>query len=168
MNAEQEFLRETDARFERAYNSVEHCLKQLDDEQIWMRSAPHVNSIGIILQHLCGNLRQWIVVGIGGAEDIRQRAREFDEEERLSNAEMLAKFKSVIAECRAIIQRLTPEELTAPRRIQGFERNVLNAMYGTLTHLNLHVGQILFITHLILGKKYILTWIPQTKEQGAA
>ena len=168
MNAEQEFLRETDARFERACNSVEHCLKQLDDEQIWMRLTPRVNSIGIILQHLCGNLRQWIVAGIGGAEDIRQRAQEFEEREHFSNAEMLANFKAVIAECRAIIQRLTPEELTAPRRIQGFERNVLNAMYGTLTHLNLHVGQILFITHLILGEKYVLTWIPQTKEQGAA
>jgi len=168
MNAGQEFLQETDARFERACNSVAHCLNQLNDEQLWMRPTPHVNSIGIILQHLSGNLRQWIVSGIGGAEDIRRRAQEFEEGEHCSTVEMLEKFKALIIECRAIVQRLTVEELTEHRRIQGFERNVLNAIYGTLTHLNLHVGQILFITHLILGEKYLLTWVPQTKEQGAA
>ncbi len=167
MNAEQEFLQETDTRFERACHSITHCLNQLNDEQLWLRPTPHVNSIGIILQHLRGNLRQWIVSGIGGAEDIRQRAQEFNEGEHFSQMEALTQFTALIAECRTIIQHLTSEELTAPRRIQGVERNVLNAIYGTLTHLNLHVGQILYITHLILGERYILTWTPQAKEQGA-
>jgi len=57
MNAEQEFLQETDARFERACHSIAHSLNQLNDEQLWLRPTPHVNSIGIILQHLRGNLR---------------------------------------------------------------------------------------------------------------
>ena len=31
------------------------------------------NSIGNLILHLCGNARQWIIAGVGGAADTRQR-----------------------------------------------------------------------------------------------
>jgi hypothetical protein len=38
-----------------------------------------MNSISNPILHLCGNLRQWIVAGVGGEADIRQRPKEFSE-----------------------------------------------------------------------------------------
>ena len=37
---------------------IKHCLNQLSDEQIWWRAAPSLNSIGNLILHLCGNVRQ--------------------------------------------------------------------------------------------------------------
>jgi len=51
---------------------IKHCLAQLTDEQVWWRLDEGMNSIGNLILHLCGNLRQWIVAGIGGAADVRK------------------------------------------------------------------------------------------------
>ena len=58
---------------------IERCLEKLSDEAVWRRPNSESNSIGNILLHLSGNIRQWIASGIGGAADHRVRQQEFDE-----------------------------------------------------------------------------------------
>src|ERR1700726_140797 len=48
-------------------------------EEIWWRPNEASNSIGNLVLHICGNMRQWIISGLGGAEDLRQRDKEFTE-----------------------------------------------------------------------------------------
>ena len=47
-------------------NKIQHCLSQLSDDQVWWRPRQEMNSIGNLLLHLAGNIRQWIVAGVGG------------------------------------------------------------------------------------------------------
>src|SRR5688572_32918446 len=47
---------------------IEQCAALLSDEQIWWRANPESNSIGNLLLHLSGNVRQWIVVGLRSEE----------------------------------------------------------------------------------------------------
>src|SRR5262245_13896088 len=56
---------------------IAEAIDILDDEQIWRRPNESSNSVGNLLLHLSGNLRQWIVSGVGGADDTRDRASEF-------------------------------------------------------------------------------------------
>jgi hypothetical protein len=49
----------------------------LDNGVIWRRPNEESNSIGNLLLHLSGNVRQWIVTGVGGAAGERDRASEF-------------------------------------------------------------------------------------------
>ena len=167
MAFEKEFLNETDRRIGTAHDRIIHCLTQLNEEHIWNRSRQNVNSIGIILQHLCGNLRQWIISGIGGDKDVRNRPLEFSDDSKLSKAELLAKFKGIINDCKNAIKNFDPSKILEVRQIQGFDRSVLRAIYGTITHLEFHAGQIMYQTRLLLGEQYTLNWVPQTKEQGA-
>ena len=62
-----------------ALGRIKHCLGQLNEQQVWHRSQPGLNSIGNLVLHLCGNLRQWVVAGLGGAPDVRNRPAEFAE-----------------------------------------------------------------------------------------
>src|SRR6185312_10301828 len=55
------------------------CANKLSDDDIWWRPNDTSNSIGNLLLHLSGNVRQWIVSGVGGAPDARDRPREFAE-----------------------------------------------------------------------------------------
>src|SRR5262245_12282977 len=48
---------------------LERCLEKLNDDQIWWRANEESNSIGNLILHLCGNVRQWIVCGLGTAPD---------------------------------------------------------------------------------------------------
>jgi hypothetical protein len=43
-----------------ALEKIGHCMRQLDDGQIWSRPHPSLNSIGNLVRHLEGNLTRWI------------------------------------------------------------------------------------------------------------
>jgi len=167
MSFEKQFLKQTNKSINNAFERIIHCLDQLEEEHIWYRPDSNVNSIGTILNHLCGNLRQWIISGIGGLQDIRNRPLEFDDSTKLSKHELTNKLKKIISDCKKTINNFDPGNLLEKRRIQGFDENALSAIYRTVAHLELHTGQITYITRLILKSNYKLRWIPQTKEQGA-
>jgi hypothetical protein len=167
MNFEEQFLKETNKSINNAFERIIHCLNQLKDEHIWYKPNDNVNSIGIIINHLCGNLRQWIISGIGELEDIRNRPLEFSDTDKLSKQELIDRFQKIIHDCIKTVNDFNPANLLEKKRIQGFDENALSAIFGTVTHLELHAGQITFITRLILQSEYKLRWVPQTKEQGA-
>src|SRR5437763_900498 len=52
---------------------IERCLVRLTDEQVWWRAGEESNSVGNLMLHLAGNVRQWVVCGLGGAAAFRRR-----------------------------------------------------------------------------------------------
>ena len=146
---------------------IRHCLQQLDDKQVWWRPNESLNSIANLLLHLSGNLRQWIVAGVGGAPDSRNRPEEFAQREPIPKVELWRRLEAVVSEADAVLARLTDEQLLEPRRIQGFDETVLSALFDTLAHLNGHTQEIVLMTRLQLGTAYTFAWAPATPEQGA-
>ena len=45
---------------------IRRCLDALPADAVWRRSDEQSNSIGNLLLHLGGNVRQWIVSSVGG------------------------------------------------------------------------------------------------------
>lgn len=163
----QAFLRETRQALAQEHRRIAHCLRQLDENQIWQRPGPEVNSIGTIIVHLCGNLRQWFLHGIGGALDVRNRSSEFAGAATIPKQELLAALSELIEEIDVLLQGVPTSALLEPRRIQGMEMDGLSAIYGTVTHLEGHALQISYVTHLLVGDRYEPFWKPANAEQGA-
>jgi uncharacterized damage-inducible protein DinB len=128
------------------------AVEQLTEADLWWRPNEASNSIGNLLLHLAGNLRQWIVSGVFGAPDRRDRAAEFARREPLTRAELLSTFTEAVLEADAVIARTDPASLGDHRPIQGREVTVLQAIYHAVEHLSLHAGQILYIAKLRSGK----------------
>ena len=61
-----DFLRVSIHQLRTRVRRIEVCLDQLTDDQIWARRHEVENAVGNLVIHLCGNIRQWIVGGIGG------------------------------------------------------------------------------------------------------
>ncbi len=160
------FVRESHEAVDQELRRVGHCLGQLNDDEVWWQPAPEVNSIGTIICHLCGNLRQWFVHGIAGEPDVRDRQAEFAETGHVSKAELLDQLTSVIEQVHAVLDNVDGDVLLGERRIQGFDMTGLSAIYSTVTHLEGHALQIAYITHLRLGESYTPFWKPETKDQG--
>ncbi len=166
MAMEAEFLKQISLQFAGGFGRIEHAVQQLDDGQIWYRPSPVSNSVGIILQHLRGNLSQWVLEAVGGHAYKRNRPQEFEETHRLSKDEFLKTFANLKQSVHESIARLPPESVLASRRIQGFDETVLSALLSALTHLELHAGQIAYIAKLLLNESYEDCWKPATSEQG--
>jgi hypothetical protein len=150
-----------------ALSRINHCLKQLTDEQVWWRSHPSLNSIGNLILHLCGNLRQWVLAGLGGARDTRNRPAEFSERGPIPRGELTRLLEGVVEEAKATLKRQTAEGLLAPRRIQGFDVNGLATIFSSVPHFRGHTQEIIHLTRLQLGERYQFQWVPRSPEQGA-
>jgi uncharacterized damage-inducible protein DinB len=125
---------------------IRACLDLLEDADLWWRPNDQSNSIGNLLLHLAGNIRQWIVSGVGGAPDTRTRQSEFDERGPLPREEVLRRFDETLADANAVFVRLSVASLGETRSIQGRETTVLHAIYHVVEHFSMHTGQIIYLT----------------------
>lgn len=146
---------------------IRHCVGQLDDEQVWWRPHDAMNSVGNLLLHLGGNLRQWIVAGVGGVPDTRDRPAEFAERGPIPREDLIRRLEAAVAAADAALAALDGSRLLEPHRIQGFDETVLSAIWRSLEHLSGHAQEIVCITRLQLGERYRFAWTPTTPEEGA-
>ena len=162
-----ELGRAASGELQAAHQKIEHCLAQLDDTQVWWRPAEDMNSIANLLLHLAGNLRQWIVAGVGGADDTRDRSAEFADRSQLAKAEVAARLNEAVNEAAQILGSVTAEQLVARRRVQGFDISGAQAIFDSVAHFRGHSQEIVHLTRQILGADYQFDFVPQTPEQGA-
>jgi uncharacterized damage-inducible protein DinB len=149
MSNDAEFLRVSCAQLTQLYGRIETCAGKLTPEQIWTRGAEHENAIGNLMLHLAGNVRQWIICGVGGAEDRRDRDSEFDAR---SGADSLERLRGTVSEAVEVLTALPHSRLAERRTIQKhYEVTVLEAIYHVVEHFSMHTGQIIFATKLLTG-----------------
>ncbi|MCL6650392.1 MAG: DUF1572 domain-containing protein [Chloroflexi bacterium] len=125
----------------------------LPPERLWWRPHEQANSVGNLLLHLAGNVRQWIVAGVGGHPDVRRRDLEFAARGGAEAEEMLAGLEATIREADSVIVQLLPSELLQRRVIQGRDLTVLEAIYHVVEHFSGHTGQIVWIAKMFAPEK---------------
>ncbi len=151
-----------------ALRVIEHCVNQLSDEQIWWRPAESMNSVANLLLHLSGNVRQWIVSGVGGAADVRKRQREFDQRDSASKGELMRQIADAVAEAKTALSETSAEEFLRVRRIQGNDVAGMQAIFHSVSHFRGHTQEIVHMTRCQLGDAYQFDFVPTTTEEGAA
>lgn len=124
---------------------IRRAVEALPAGTLWWRPNDGSNSVGNLLLHLEGNVRQWIVAGVGGAPDVRDRAGEFSARESATPAELLARLDDALDAADAVLRSLDEAALMSRRTIQERDVLVLDAVYQVVQHFALHAGQIFFI-----------------------
>jgi len=128
---------------------IERCIETLTDEQIWWRPNAESNSIGNLLLHLAGNAQQWILCGLGGATDERQRQSEFDARDGIARTELLSKLRATVAEVDQVLEGFEPARLLHEYPIQGTKATALAAIFHVTEHFSMHTGQIILLTKML-------------------
>jgi len=132
---------------------IQDCLGRLSAEQVWTRNSDNQNAVGNIVLHLCGNVRQWIISGVGGQPDARDRDAEFSARGGLQPAELAAKLHATVSEAAGVIRALPVERLTDRKTIQKvYDTTLMEAIYHVVEHFAQHTGQIIFATKLLTGE----------------
>lgn len=138
------------------------CLGKLSEAQIWQRSGEHENAVGNLVLHLCGNARQWVLHGVGGAADVRVRDEEFSTLSGMTGAELVALFAGTMVEVKAVIAAVPAERLVERVTPQGRDVSVLEGIYQVVGHVQQHVGQIILVTKQMTAADLNLT-IPRPR-----
>jgi uncharacterized damage-inducible protein DinB len=130
---------------------IQRCLSELSEEDVWWRAHETDNSVGNLLLHLSGNVRQWIISGVGGAKDARERQQEFDERGHAPKADLMRKLEETLREADVVLEKLDLSNLLEIRHIQKYDVTCLEAISHVMEHFSGHVGQIIYITKLRKG-----------------
>jgi len=128
---------------------IEACVAKLTQEQIWTRYGENQNAVGNLILHLTGNVRQWILSGVGGAPDVRVRDAEFAARGLVTAAELTAGLRGVVEQAVQVIGGLSEHALTQRVTIQGYDVTKLEAVYHVVEHFTGHAFQIIFATKLL-------------------
>ena len=124
------------------------AVEALPADGLWWRANEQSNSVGNLLLHLNGNVRQWILGSVGGQPDVRHRAGEFAARTGPPPAALLADLDRTLDEVDRVLAALTDADLLQPRTIQGRDVTVLGAIFHVVEHFSQHLGQIILITKL--------------------
>ena len=102
--------------------------------------------------HLEGNVRQWILSGIGAGLDERDRPSEFSARTGANASVLLAKLHGTVGEAVALIRSLPHRRLAEKVSIQGYDTTVLSAIFHVVEHFSGHTYQIILLTKRFTGK----------------
>lgn len=130
---------------------IRRCLEALPDGDLWWRPNEASNSVGNLLLHLAGNVRQWVVSGIGGEPDVREREMEFSADGGAEAVDLLAHLEATVEDVDRVLRSLDPARLDEDLVVQGNHVTVQEALYHVVEHFSMHTGQIIYVTKLRSG-----------------
>lgn len=142
------------------------CVESLTDEQVWWRPNDSSNSIGNLLLHLNGNVRQWLIVSFQRSKDTRDRPSEFNERNQIPAAALLDRLDATMREVSELLSGLHESDLLTDFAIQGYKVTGLDAIYHVVEHFGFHHGQIVYITKMIRNAD--LGFYPELRATGRA
>jgi uncharacterized damage-inducible protein DinB len=158
------FLAEARDQFQNCHRRLAHCLDQLSDEQIWWRADERLNSIGNLLLHVTGNMRQRILSLIGDEPDTRDRDAEFAERRHVPGTELRQALDDTMRRVDALLESVDAQRLLETRRyhmLKGeVEGTVLTLIAQTAAHLTGHTQEIIAYTRMQLGERYRFLNVP--------
>jgi hypothetical protein len=131
---------------------VERCVEELTEEEVWWRQHETNNSVGNLILHLTGNLRQFILSGVGDIKDTRNKDKEFSERQRIPKEELIRGLKQALLDADETLARLDTSRLLESTTVQNRDRRIFEVIAVVVDHFALHCGQIIYITKLKTGK----------------
>jgi len=147
-----EFIEQSIYRIEENTRRIRKCLQEIDETELWKFPNEHSNSIGNLILHLCGNVRQYAIAALSEINDTRERDKEFTATAGLAKATLLNELTRTISEAVGIIKNLDEDRLIKTYSVQGFNLSGIGIIIHVTEHYSYHTGQIAFRTKQITNR----------------
>ena len=144
-----EFIEQSLEFINQSTSKIKSCMKELGERDVWYSPNENLNSVGNLVLHLSGNIREYIISSLGGEPDIRERDLEFSTRGGFTNAELINKLEDTVDEANNIISNISQENLLRKRIVQGFPYSGVGVIIHVTEHYSYHTGQIIFLTKLM-------------------
>jgi len=135
---------------------AEGAIQQTPEASINKVLGEDNNSISIIVFHISGNLKSRFTdfLTTNGEKEWRKRDTEF-EKRQLTKLELINVWDDGWNVLITTLDELTDDDLNKKVTIRKKELSVADALHRSLAHFSYHVGQIVFIARMIVGKEWV-------------
>ncbi len=137
---------------------AEHCANQLDDTQFFAELAPGLNSVGVTMQHVAGNLiSRWTdFLAADGEKPDRDRDAEFAgpgndfTESRRTIEALWSRGWDALSEALDDAEAAAPDAIVT---IRDVPHSIPMAIARQIDHYGYHVGQIATVARGLVGNQ---------------
>jgi|TARA_R110000737_G_scaffold182215_1_gene205635 uncharacterized damage-inducible protein DinB len=137
--------------FDESYHRIFKCLSVLKEDQLWKKPNTEIPAIGNLILHLCGNARQWILSGIGGRLDNRERDLEFIVHKNIKKTDLIFLLENLRVNLKEVLSEMPERKLLENLTIQGFTESGFSVLIHVIEHFSYHTGQITTLTKIYSG-----------------
>jgi hypothetical protein len=154
-------IKSFEAEFLRYKVLAEAALEQVPERSLSEPGPSGGNSLATICWHVAGNLQSRFTdfLDSDGEKPWRHREEEFAAR-TVSRAELLAKWAQGWDALRGALDGLSDAELPRSVVIRGRPLAVHEALHRSLAHVSYHVGQVVYLAHIIRGADWRYLSIP--------
>ncbi len=154
MTEKQAIIEEFEYRvFLESYERIFKCLSLIVEEDLWRSPNSTITSIGCLIQHLNGNVRQWILSGVGQQLNVRKREEEFIQNFDKTKNVLMEEMKELKIELIHFFENTPTINLQQKITVQNFNLTIFSAIIHVIEHYSYHTGQITTITKLLTNKE---------------
>ncbi len=154
MSTKEFLIKEFELRvFEESYQRIYKCLQLLNEDELWTSPNSNIPTAGNLVLHLCGNARQWMLSGLGGKEDNRNRDQEFIIHRNIKKSDLVFLLENLRSNLKETIEKLSEQSIAAQYTIQGFKVSGFSIVIHVLEHFSYHTGQITTLTKLLKNQQ---------------
>jgi hypothetical protein len=142
-------------------------IDQLTPEQLYWQYNGTSNSVGIIIQHVSGNmLSRWTdFLTTDGEKDFRKRDEEF-EEKKLSHRDLLAQWERGWECLFTALASVNDENFDTVIYIRNQGHSIPEAINRQMMHYAYHVGQMVHIGKMLRDNEWQSLSIPKGKSKA--
>ncbi|MEO8361979.1 MAG: DinB family protein [Vicinamibacteria bacterium] len=133
---------------ERVRLRIHQLVEPLTHEQLWTKPYPYGNSVGHLLLHVTGNLRNYIGAGIANSGYVRDRPKEFADDSKREKDAVMSDFEGAVAELLATARAQSDADWGKPydggMGVEDID-NRLSIFIRCAAHLDHHMGQMIYL-----------------------
>ncbi|MFO7633942.1 MAG: DUF1572 family protein [Caldilinea sp.] len=130
-------------RLDELHESMKQVIAALPTNALDWSPMPEVNSVAVLVTHVCGSERFWIGEKVGRLATQRNRDAEFAVH-GTDGAELVAMLDASLVMAIAVLETLSCDELARPAGVSsgGFAYDVAWALQHALEHVAVHTGHV--------------------------
>ena len=121
----------------------------LSQAELWQDPNENLVSVGNLILHLCGNVTQYVIAGLGREPIPRDRDGEFTHKPAWTGEALVAQLRNTVDMAIGVLRSRTDSDLEAEYVIQGMPTTGTAVVVHVVEHFSYHVGQITFATKLL-------------------
>lgn len=130
------------------HEGVRVVVAALSEEDLYRKPLANGNSVGHLVLHLTGNLNWFVGANLGGNGYVRDREREFTEDNPPPREVILANLDLAVKTFQRVVKGLPAEKLLQPHP-EARLGNVTEALIHLVAHFALHRGQMTYLSRIL-------------------
>ena len=135
--------------FDRKLDQIRRIANEFPAERIWTRPQPDMVSLGNLICHVAGSMRDWLENGLGQGAWQRDRQREFIREGDLDRQALIQHLDDTRRHCDSFLAQIDAAAWDQSRPFRDKSFAVREIVLCQLEHAAYHAGQAAFLRRIV-------------------